>query len=583
MEYPTFQQLKKNLKKEFTGTPKHLKLAILGDSATQFVNTAIRGYGILKGFNIDIYEAEYNQIEPEIINPNSELYTFNPDFILILHSSEQIHSNFLKRKGETRSDFASNFLNTIEQYFDLLKERLACKILIANHPIQPDEVFGNFSLKITSSFRFQLAKLNFKLLELCQDRGNVFLIDLEAIQSYIGYHNRIDHRFHSQTSMVFSIDFLPIFAKHVIEIIGGVSGTNLKKCLILDLDNTTWGGIIGDDGLENILIGNIKGGKPFNQIQSWAKELKNRGIILCICSKNTESVAKEPFEKHPDMILRLDDISVFVANWENKADNIRYIQSVLNIGFDSIVFIDDNPFERNLVKGELPKVIVPDLPEDPSFYLSYLRGLNLFETAIVSKEDTNRTKKYQEEAKRIAEKVNYKSIDQYLENLEMEAIISPFNTFSISRVAQLTQRSNQFNLRTIRYTTEEIKNLISSSIHLTFQLRLQDKFGDYGIVSLVIGEIQENNVLFLDSWIMSCRVLKRGVEKFVLDQIVERAITFGIKSIVGEYIPTAKNKLVENHYQHLGFIEKENLWELDVATYQPTSKYISVTEIQKQS
>ena len=330
--------------------------------------------------------------------------------------------------------------------------------------------------------------------------------------------------------------------------------------------------------MEGIQIGNLGLGKAFTELQLWAKDLKRRGIVLCICSKNTDSIAREPFEKHPDMVLRLDDISVFVANWENKADNIRHIKEVLNIGYDSMVFLDDNPFERNLVRQELPQVTVPELPKDPAEYLGYIRTLNLFETASYSGEDNKRTKRYQEEAKRLSTKKTFKSIDSYLENLQMSADIGAFSDFSIPRIAQLTQRSNQFNLRTIRYTDEDIRRIRDDQNFMTFQVSLNDKYGEYGLISVVIGEIRDGD-LFLDTWIMSCRVLKRDVEKFVLNQIVERCKDKGISKIIGERIPTPKNIIVKDHYSNLGFKEENGLWSLNLTTYQPLKCHIKKLEV----
>lgn len=575
MEQITFQKLKKYAKKADTALASR-KIAILGDNATQFLKVAIKGEGVRKGLNFELYEADYNQIEAEIINPSSGLYDFQPEFILLFYSTEGLQKSYQKYGLDKKANFADNHINLLKDYLEILSDRLKTKVILVNHPVLTDNIYGNFGLKVESGFRFQLSRINYKIQELGLEWGNLFVADLLGLQSQIGYTQRIDQRFYYQASMVLSIEMLPLFARSIVQMIEAISGVGLKKCLILDLDHTVWGGVIGDDGLEKILVGNIDGGKPFTELQQWAKALKNRGIILCVCSKNNEDVAKTPFEKHPEMVLRLSDISVFVANWENKADNIRYIQSVLNIGFDSMVFIDDNPFERNLVRTELPSVTVPELPKDPSEYMAYLNTLGLFETASVSKEDASRTKKYQEEAKRVAAKVKYKSIDGYLESMEMQADIQPFNSFSIPRIAQLTQRSNQFNLRTVRYTENEIDGIIKSEDYITLQLRLLDKFGDYGIVSLIIGKIEEGNRLFIDSWIMSCRVLKRGVEQFVLDQIVLHARERKIEKIIGEHLPTPKNKLVENHYQNLGFVESAGLWELDINTYQPKGKYIAL-------
>jgi FkbH-like protein len=359
----------------------------------------------------------------------------------------------------------------------------------------------------------------------------------------------------------------------------------MKKCVILDLDNTLWGGIIGDDGMENIQIGELGIGKAFTNLQMWLKQLKQRGIILAVCSKNDETIVREPFEKHPDMILKLSDIAVFVANWDNKVQNINYIQSILNIGFDSMVFLDDNPFERNMVKTHIPYITVPDLPEDPSEYLTYLRSCNLFETASFTPEDEQRTQQYQEEAQRAVVQKQCINEDEFLLSLNMHSVVKPFDKFSIPRVSQLTQRSNQFNLRTIRYTEEEISAIADSDEHITLDFTLEDKYGDYGLISIIILK-KQSDALFIDTWIMSCRVLKRGMEKFVLNQIAQQASKIGVKKIIGEYLPTAKNGLVKGHYNELGFTKcdgEDNLWILNLESYSDYSTFISLktTDIKK--
>jgi FkbH-like protein len=365
--------------------------------------------------------------------------------------------------------------------------------------------------------------------------------------------------------MVLSIDSLPIIAKRTLDIILAINGS-FKKCIILDLDNTVWGGIIGDDGLENIQIGNLGIGKAFSEFQYWIKKLKNRGIIIAICSKNIESLAKEPFEKHPDMILKLEDISVFMANWENKVDNIRQIQSILNIGFDSMVFLDDNPFERNMVRENISEITVPELPEDPAEFLEFLYSLNLFETISMTKEDLERTKLYKENVKRKLTQFKFTNENDFLKSLNMQSKVASFNKFNIPRVAQLSQRSNQFNLRTIRHSEIDIIKISQSEDYFTFAFTLQDKFGENGLISAVI--LQKNGKdLFIDTWFMSCRVLKRGMEQFILNSIVDCAIENRYEIIIGEYIMTSKNEIVKDHYQHLGFIFQDNLWKLNVANY----------------
>lgn len=303
--------------------------------------------------------------------------------------------------------------------------------------------------------------------------------------------------------------------------------------------------------------------------------MQQRGIILAVCSKNTESIAREPFEKHPDMVLRMEDIAVFVANWENKADNIRHIQSILNIGFDSMVFLDDNPFERNIVRENIPGITVPELPEDPAEYLEYLYPLNLFETTSFSAEDGERTKQYQVEAQRNVLQKKFTNEDDFLKNLEMASLVEPFNKFNTPRVAQLSLRSNQFNLRTVRYTEADIETISSDKKYATFSFTLEDKFGDNGLICVIILKEDDTDTLFIDTWLMSCRVLKRGMENFVLNTLVHYAKQHGFKFLKGEYIATAKNEMVKDHYRNLGFVQQNNYWVLDVVNYSDKKCFIT--------
>lgn len=278
------------------------------------------------------------------------------------------------------------------------------------------------------------------------------------------------------------------------------------------------------------------------------------------------------------MVLKLDDISVFIANWENKADNIRTIQSILNIGFDSMVFLDDNPFERNMVCENVPGVTVPELPEDPGDYLEFLYTQNLFETASYSNADKDRTKQYQVEAKRVTAAKAFTNEADFLKSLNMVSEVKGFDKFNTSRVAQLSQRSNQFNLRTVRYAEDQIAAIEQSDKYATFSFTLEDKFGDNGLIAVIIMEKKDSETLFIDTWFMSCRVLKRGMENYTLNTLVEYARENGFKKIIGEYIPTAKNGMVKEHYPNLGFEVIEGtetaLWVLDVEKYQSRECYI---------
>ena len=569
----TFQQLKKNLKNDFSSL-KPIKLAVLGDTATQFLTQSIRGLGFDKGFDLQIWEANFNQVEQQISDLESDLYDFEPEIVLIFQSSHKLLSKYNKLKPEAHSILATTELEAIELMVSTLSEQTKAKIIYYNYAEIDDAVFGNYALKTESSFLFQLRKLNYELMTFAAQNQNFYLCDLSSIQNQIGKSTFFQSSIYINTEMVLSLDALPLIASRTVDIVESLDG-KFKKCVILDLDNTTWGGIIGDDGIENIQIGSLGIGKAFSEFQYWIKKLKDRGIIVAVCSKNTESIAKEPFEKHPDMVLRLDDISVFVANWENKADNIRHIQSILNIGFDSMVFLDDNPFERNIVRENLPDVTVPELPEDPAEYLEYLYTLNLFETVSFSSEDSERTKMYQIESQRAKIQQKFTNEEDFLKSLDMVSLVEPFTKFNKPRVAQLSQRSNQFNLRTVRYTDANIETIASSANHFTFTFTLEDKYGDNGLICVIILKQENQNTAFIDTWFMSCRVLKRTMENFVLNTIVDFCSQKGFSTVKGEYIPTTKNEMVANHYENLGFEKANDFWELNVANYIRKKTYIS--------
>lgn len=557
----SFNDLKKLSKKELPNAAP-IKIALLADTATQYIHQAIKGMGVANNVSYQVYEADYNQIDRQVYDPTSELYDYKPDFVLILRSSEHLLHQFYKLSAAEQGGFAAQQTAYIDSLYQTITAKLKCKVLVNTYFELNDSVFGNYAGKVGQSFLYQVRKLNVEVMDLAHEHKNMFLLDMASIIGTMGYHHTFDPKLYINGDIVYNFEVLPVMAQHVHAVIQSITGS-FKKCLILDLDNTTWGGIIGDDGMQGIKVGHLGVGKAFTELQMWAKQLKNRGIILAVCSKNTESIAKEPFESHPDMVLRLDDIAVFVANWENKVNNIRHIQSVLNIGFDSMVFLDDNPFERAMVQDGIPQLTVPNLPEDPVEYLGYLRGLNLFETASYTEEDSERTKKYIEEGKRVVFQRSFENEGQFLESLDMVSEVAVFTAFTIPRVAQLTQRSNQFNLRTKRYTEAEVQQMAESDKFYTFSLTLEDKFGDHGLISALILEAQ-GDALLIDTWIMSCRVLKRGMEKFTMFCIASEAKKHGFKKLVGEYIPTAKNGIVEDHYAQLGFESVDGKWILDL-------------------
>ena len=579
----TLRELKR-LAGEVLSTPK-CKIAVLGDTATQLLTTAVKGEAVARGLALDIYEAEYNQIERQLLDPTSDLYQFDASIVIIFQSTHKLceyHSLLAADKQELVAEERQTFLTSICENPAFADK----KIIYFNYPEIEDTVFGSYANKVEASFSFQVRKLNYELMLLSKQYSNLFICDIAGLQNLFGRQFMFSPNVYMSTEMVLSVNALPYVASRVVDIIGAIRG-QFKKCLILDLDNTVWGGVIGDDGLEGIELGHGLGiGKAFTEFQMWVKKLKQRGIIICVASKNNEETAKEPFEKHPDMVLKLDDIAVFMANWETKVDNIRAIQGILNIAFDSMVFLDDNPFERNMVRENIPGITVPELPEDPGKYLEYLYSLNLFETASYSQADKDRTRQYQVEARRVSLAKTFTNEADFLKSLDMVSTVSGFTKFNTPRVAQLSQRSNQFNLRTIRYTEADITSMAENSDVIDLSFTLEDKFGDNGLIAVVIMKKQDDETLFVDTWFMSCRVLKRGMENFTLNTMVECAKKRGYKRIIGEYLPTPKNKMVEQHYSNLGFAPLEVASEgakyvLNVDSYQPRECYITKKEVEE--
>ncbi len=554
----------------------------MGDTATQFLATAIRGMGVARGYNIRLFEAEYNQVERQFLDPTSDLYQFEADFVIVFQSTHKLAEHHALQGAEEQSRIADDRLSFVASICG--NPTFANKKVICfNYPEIEDTVFGSYANKVSSSLTCQVRRLNVGLMDLSQQFPNLFICDLAGLQNKFGRDMMFASNVYVSTEMVLSVDALPYVASRVMDIVCAIKG-QFKKCLILDLDNTLWGGVVGDDGVEGIQLGHGLGiGKAFTEFQMWVKKLKNRGIIVCICSKNDEDKAREPFEKHPDMVLRLDDVSVFMANWETKVDNIRQIQQILNIGFDAMVFLDDNPFERNMVREHIPGITVPELPEDPGDYLEYLYSLNLFETASYSSADKDRTKQYQVEARRVSLSKTFTNEADFLQSLDMVSRVEGFTAFNTPRVAQLSQRSNQFNLRTVRYTEDQITAIENDPRQKGFAFSLKDKFGDNGLIAVVILQEKDADTLFIDTWFMSCRVLKRGMENFTLNTIVAWAKEHGYHRIVGEYLPTPKNGMVKEHYPRLGFIQMEGLrsaqFELNVDNYQQRECYVKTESV----
>jgi FkbH-like protein len=372
----------------------------------------------------------------------------------------------------------------------------------------------------------------------------------------------------------------PMYGEQVARVVAALVGQT-AKCLVLDLDHTVWGGGIGDDGLEGIVLGQgSAAGEAHVEFQRYAKGLMERGVVLAVCSKNDEANALLPFERHPEMVLRRGDIACFVANWEDKAANLRRIARTLNIGLDALVFVDDNPAERGLVRRELPMVAVPEMPEDPAEFVRVLAGAGYFEGINVTGEDRERAELYAANARREAATDAATDLPSYLAGLRMELVWQPFDAVGRGRIVQLINKTNQFNLTTRRCVDAEIERMCARANVLAMQFRLKDVYGDNGMIGIVVGEIAGADIS-IEMWLMSCRVLGRQVEDAMMNVLVEQARARGVRRIFGRYIPTAKNGMVREHYRRMGFELVETAadgatrWMMEVAGYRARATQIA--------
>jgi len=551
--YSQLQSLGKYIQPPASAKP--LKLAVLGGPTTTQLSSLIEGFLIAAGFAPDIYQCDFGLFRQELLLDDSGLARFQPDIIFLAVDESALARQ--PRPDSTHGDLADLVASETEDWQLLWKiagDRWGALVIQNTFVSAREAAFGNLALTCPASARRFLAKLNDSLVDTSPD--NVLIHDIGALVEEHGRRNWFDPRFSLIAKMPCSADCLVHYAASVAAQIKAVKGLS-KKVLVLDLDHTLWGGIIGDDGIEGIRLGQGSGeGEAFLAFQQFALDLKNRGILLAICSKNDKSKALEPFEQCDDMILALDDISCFVANWQDKASNLRTIAATLNVGLDSMVFVDDNPAERALVRSLVPEVAVPEISADPAYYPQAVSRHRYFEMASFTLEDSQRADYYRANAQRSELQSSVGDIESFLKSLNMTARLSPIGLANIKRSAQLVNKSNQFNLTTRRYTEEELRRIASAADWTTLTISLKDRFGNNGLISVILLH-QDGRDLIIDLWLMSCRVLLRGVEHLALERIVEVALARGCEWIVGQYIPTARNGMVADHYRNLGFIHHE--------------------------
>ncbi|HEY5301453.1 MAG TPA: HAD-IIIC family phosphatase, partial [Acetobacteraceae bacterium] len=508
---------------------------------------------------------------------------FAPTAILLALDAHHLASGITAGMDAADADAAlSDITDRLREAWSFARGALGCPVIQQTAlPLHPPVLGSNEHRLAGSRARF-IARLNERLRGLAEQEGvDLLALDDRAAQDGIAaWHDPgLWHRSKQEVTPLAA----PMYGDLLGRLLAAKQGRS-AKCLVLDLDNTVWGGVIGDDGMDGIVIGQGSPlGEAYVAFQDYCRELSRRGVILAVCSKNDEANALEAFDSHPEMVLKRADIACFVANWSDKASNIRQIAHELNIGLDSLVFVDDNPFERNLVRQELPMVAVPEIGDDPTSYASTIADAGYFEALSVTEEDRERTTQYQGNRARDALKSAATDLDSYLRGLEMRLIWRRFDRMGLQRIVQLINKSNQFNLTTRRYTDEDVLAVMDDPAAFGLQLRLTDRFGDNGIIAIVIGRLRGHDVE-IDTWLMSCRVLGRQVEPTTLNLIAEQARHLGARRLLGEYIPTKKNAMVKDHYARLGFTVAETTEQrgsraiLDLAAFTPAQTFIHVTE-----
>ncbi|MGE4290649.1 MAG: HAD-IIIC family phosphatase [Desulfovibrio sp.] len=579
---------KSKLKKELTAQGRLIekRIAILGGSTTSELAAILELYLLNSGIAPKFYQSGFNRYYEEIMFGSAELDAFKPD-VIYLHTTVR---NLVSRPAikSTRQEIDGLLSQTMQMYstlWDTIGGKYGCLVIQNNFDPPPHRSLGNLDGVDPRGLTHFVRELNQRFAREADQRPALVIQDIDRLAAETGLDNWHDPSSWFAYKCSPGLSAIPRLAQNLAGLLRAIFG-KASKCLVLDLDNTLWGGVIGDDGVEGIRLGRETAeASAFLAFQEYVKSLKDRGVILAVCSKNEEDNARAGL-KHPDSALSLDDFTLIRANWSPKSDNLAAIAADINIGVDSLVMFDDNPAEREIVLAQLPDVAViePGGPtgSDVSTYITALDRSGLFETINLSAEDIERSRYYQENAKRNTVQFAYSDYGDYLDSLEMVAEISSFVPEYYDRITQLTNKTNQFNLTTRRYTLPEIQKAAVSDEHLCLYGRLSDKFGDNGLISVLMGRI-EGLAVTIDLWLMSCRVFKREMELAMFDALVAAARKRNIKQIFGSYIPTQKNVIVASFYEELGFqlvsrdINGDSIWRFDLTDgYTPKNEHIRV-------
>jgi len=590
LEFPFDAKLllrkRKGLKRHLLEQPNLMEkhVAILGGSTTSDVKDMLELFLLNYGIRPVFFESEYAQFWQDAMFENEELKELKPDIIYI-HTSYRNITAF-PELTDTKED-VDKLLDEQFTYFkdmwEKLEETYHCPIIQNNFEYPVYRLLGNRdAVDVHGRVRF-VSELNLRFADYAAASSFLYINDINYQASLYGLEAWADPFYWHMYKYAMSTEAIPTLAFNVANIIKALYGKN-KKALALDLDNTLWGGIVGDDGPENLAIGNETSvAQAYTEFQKYLKDLKKQGILLNVISKNEEDAAMGGLN-HPDMTLKPDDFVEIKANWDPKSKNLVDIAQEINLLPESFVFVDDNPAEREIVRQQVPGVGIPEL-STVEHYIQAVDHAGYFENTQLSKDDLKRSEMYRENVQREKLKSSFENYDEYLLSLEMKGVVKPFEPLYMARIAQLTNKSNQFNLTTRRYTQEEIEQTTADAKNITLYGKLEDRFGDNGVVSLVIGRENEENPEQVDIilWLMSCRVLKRNMEDAMLDALVEESKARGAKKIVGYYYPTAKNKMVREFYGTMGFTKVSedeagnSVWELaDLENYQTRNHVISM-------
>ncbi|KQT57241.1 hypothetical protein ASG52_04060 [Methylobacterium sp. Leaf456] len=526
-----------------------VRLAVLGSSTVSHLLPAIRVAGLRRGLWLDLYEGPYGGYRQDILDPASGLHAFAPDDILLIFDAAHATAGFdvaqdadqaRRTEGAVRDDW--------RRLWRAARTQLGCGLIQPTLLPTPVPLAGSGEHRLPGSRAAAVARLNAALPGLAAEEG----IDVLALDAAVQRHGLSawhDSVWWWRAKQEIAPAAAPYFGDLVARMLGARRGLS-RKALVLDLDNTLWGGVVGDDGPAALVLGpGSAEGEAFAAFQAYARDLSRRGIVLAVVSKNDEANALEAFERHPEMVLKRGDIAAFLANWDDKAENLRRVAAQLNLGLDALVFADDNPFERDRVRSALPEVAVPELPPDPSGYADRIARAGYFEALSVTAEDRARGRHY---AARQEVEAQGDDLPAYLAGLDMRLLWRRFTAPDLPRIVQLVNKTNQFNLTTRRITDAEAQALLTDSDALALRFRLTDRLADNGIVGIIIGR-RSGADLVLDTWLMSCRVIGRGAEAAMRDAVVAAARDFGAARLVGVYRPSPKNGMVRDLYPRLGF------------------------------